>query len=256
ALQPGSQIQRRQRENELYRTNNRQLSQRILQHLNLPHGFVDAALFYDQPPERISSAHPVTRIIHVAHRIVCGNIARFQDAQRAIRTLLDIQHEHSEMMLESALNQSFDVMDSLGVQCPPEWLRQRLLPLPPLDHVASTLNSDLQQLRVERIQIKNILSTTLWPDHATDGGGLLQQLQRSAWLLFGCHRLILFRLESDSQCLRGENPAMEDAFETAITLPLQHHNLMTDCLREQKPVASFLRSADNLSVIDLELMQY
>lgn len=247
---------RRQQEIELYRIDANQLSQRILQQLNLPQWFMDAALFHDQPAERIQSAHPVTRLIHVAHRIVCGDIRRFQDAQRAFRTLLNLDHEHGEMLLESALNQSFDVMESLAVRCPPEWLRQRLLPLPPLDNVASTLDSDLQQLRVERIQIKNILSTTLWLDANADSDGLLQQLQRSAYLLFGSRQLILFRYDDEQQCLRGENPTLEDAFETAVTLPLQHKTLVTDCLREQKAVASFHRSANTLSVIDLELMQY
>lgn len=255
-LQRTDANQRRQRERALYLIDANQLSQRILQQLHLPQWFMDAALFHDQPPERIQSAHPVTRLIHVAHRIVSGDIRRFQDAQRAFRTLLDLDHAHGEMLLESALNQSFDVMESLGVHCPPEWLRQCLLPLPPQETTASTLDSDLQQLRVERIQLKNILSTTLWLDGNDDSDGLLQQLQRSAYLLFGSRQLILFRYDPEQQCLRGENPTVEDAFETAVTLPLSHRNLVTDCLQEQKAVASFHRPTATLSVIDLELMQY
>lgn len=248
------QLQREQ-ERRLFQVTAPMISQRILRQLQLPQAYQDAALFHELPTQRILAAHPVTRVVYVSHQIVSGQIGTYADASRLCRQLLGLSGNRCEMLLESALTQAFDVVELLGLPISPDTVRQRLLPPPPQEDVTSTLMADLHQLRLERTQIKNILSATLWLQEDSNPSALLQQVQRAAYLLFGSRQVLLFRHNARQRCLQGENPALHNAFEAAVSIALEHSTLVTDCFRLQQAVASFSRPEAELSVIDLELMQ-
>lgn len=244
----------RDQEHRLFQVTAPQISQRILRQLHLPQAYQDAALFHELPMQRVLAAHPVTRAVCVAHQIVSGQVASYAEALRLCRQVLGITGDHCEMLLESALTQAFDVVELLGLPMPSA-IRQRLVPPVPDDEEASTLTADLHQLRLERTQIKNILSASLWLQDEANPSALLQQIQRAAYLLFGSRQVLLFRYDRQHQCLRGDNPAVAQSFEAAVTIALEHSTLLTDSFRKQTAIASFGRSESELSVIDLELMQ-
>lgn len=250
-----SQEERRQREQEQYQTQHMWVSQRILKQLELPHAFRDATLYYHLPSSSIVTAHPITRIVYVAHQIVTGQMKRFGEAVSLVRQVLDLQAQHVEMLLESALNQSQEIQETLALHIDAALVRQTLLPALPLDDIAPTLHSDLEQLRVERVQLKNILSASSLLDQAADMASLQEGIQRLAYLLFGCRNLMLFRHHPEQDALHGENSLRPNAFENLLRLSLKQSCLPTDCFRQQQAIHNFQVDSKTAAVVDLELMQ-
>lgn len=246
---------RRQRERALYQTQHMWISQRILRQLDLPPAFRDATLYYHLPPSSIMAAHPVTRIVYVAHQITSGQITRFHDAIQLARTLLDLHAPHIEMLVESALNQAQDIQETLGLPIAATQVRQTLLPPLPPDDQSPSLPSELAQLRVERSQLSRILSACTLLDQDVDRGTLQDNIQRLAFLLFGARSLMLFRHVPETGVLQGENTARPDAFETLLRLPLAQTCLPTDSFRQQEAIHNFHADPRNSAVVDLELMQ-
>lgn len=247
--------ERRQQEQIQYQTQHMWVSQRILKLLDFPHAFRDATLYYHLPPNSIIAAHPVTRIVYVAHRIVTGQVTRFNEAVALARQVLDLQAQHIEMLLEGALNQAQEVQESLALQVNERLVRQTLLPpMPPAD-AGNNLHSDLEQLRVERVALKNILSAASMLDQAADLGTLQETIGRLAYLLFGCRHVMLFRHQPEHDALQGENSLSPSAFENLLRLPLKQPSLPTDCFRQQQPTDNFRNEATQPAVVDLELMQ-
>lgn len=248
--------ERRQREQQHYQTQHMWVSQRILKQLDLPHAFRDATLYYHLPASSIVTAHPITRIVYVAHHIVTGQVKRFNEAVTLVRQVLDLQAQHVEMLLESALNQSQEIQETLGLHIDATLVRQTLLPpLPPEDDESTTLHSDLEQLRVERIQLKNILSAASLLDQAADLGTLQENIQRLAYLLFGSRNLMLFRHHPEQDALHGENSLRPNAFENLLRLPLKQPCLPTNCFSQQQAVHNFQADSKTSAVVDLELIQ-
>ncbi|HVL02785.1 MAG TPA: ATP-binding protein [Dongiaceae bacterium] len=247
--------ERRQQELAHYQTQHMWVSQRILKMLDFPHAFRDATLYYHLPPTSLIAAHPVTRIVYVAHRIVTGQVTRFGEAVSLTRQLLDLQAPHIEVLLESALNQAQEIQESLALHVDETLVRQTLLPALPAPDAAANLQSDLEQLRVERIALKNILSAASLLDQAADLGTLQEAIGRLAYLLFGCRHVMLFRHQPERDALQGENSLRPNAFENLLRLPLKQSCLPTDCFRHQQPVDNFRSDPPPPAVVDLELMQ-
>ena len=247
--------ERLRQERAHYHTDHRNVSQQILKQLGLPHAFRDAALYHAMPSTTLKAAHPVTRIVHVAHQIVSGQAENYSAVVKLMHQVLGLSIQHGEVLVESALNQSQDVQESLLLYVEQDRVRQRLLPaLPPQEKTAS-LRSDLEQLRLERAQVKNILSAVALLDQAEDMDSLQHGIQRTAYLLFGCRHVLLFRYHPDQNMLQGENAYRQDAFENQLRLPLDQPCLPTECFKKQQAIHNFSNDYTPKAVVELELSQ-
>ena len=229
---------------------NELLSGKILNTLNLPAPFQDAAqhCYFELPA--IAGTHPMTQILHAAHTIVSGGVSSFREAKQLIRAITSNRDVQLEALVESAINQSNEIQDSLQIAINSHVVRQKLLPpLPDPEH-SKPLGVILEQNYQLQRQQKTLLSVSqlLQADES-----IQTRLNTMANLLFGCEKLVLFNLDEQENLLRGSNNHNTAAQENAVCIPLKSDSVLCRCI-ETKNILLHTPETRPVSVIDRELL--
>ncbi|HZX29050.1 MAG TPA: HDOD domain-containing protein, partial [Telluria sp.] len=200
----------------------------LVERWNLDSFLADAVLYHHEPGERLESAHPLVRIVRLAHLLAHhpdDEIALGQASALcglALDETLDLLAGAERQVDKSAAYLGIDLAGADDVPQPPAYAP------PPADPVQQRLSEEVRNL---------VLVSEVGQTFARQQGetGLLESVVRSARILFDLETAVVLMENPTGQALVGV-PVGEHQRIAEFSLPLARGGLVIEAAAERKPV--------------------
>jgi len=200
----------------------------LVERWNLDSFLADAVLYHHEPGERLESAHPLVRIVRLAHLLAHHPEDETALGQAsalcglALDESLDLLAGAERQVDKSAAYLGIDLAGADEVPQPPAYAP------PPADPVQQRLSEEVRNL---------VLVSEVGQTFARQQGetGLLESVVRSARILFDLETAVVLMENPTGQALVGV-PVGEHQRIAEFSLPLARGGLVIEAAAERKPV--------------------
>jgi len=205
----------------------------------------DAVRYHHEPVQRILDAHPLVRIVNLANRLSHESAGAISETTLSCAdTLYSIQNGELDVILKQSR------IDLTGTAA-------RYQIEAASDESETAANDELKQLQLAE-QVRNIAMIDAVHQSLARCDGeqaILAAIRRNISILFGIDNCILFQYQPGTDRVRATAINSDENYFSDIEIPLETgRSLVTEALLQQQAVNSFEIKADELSVIDLQLI--
>ncbi len=218
----------------------------LIERWHLDSFLADSVLYHHEPSSRLESAHPLIRIVRMAHLMAshdAGDDAIFEAMglcaldQKAVDTILASAARQVE---KSAVHLGIDLAGADDIPAPPAYAP------PALDPVQQRLSEEVRNL---------VLVSEVGQTFARQQGesGLLESMTRSARILFDFDNTVILLENATGHALVGI-PSGELQRIAEFSIPLNQRGLVADAAVERK-LAFVKRDAQVLGLAEEQLFR-
>ncbi|MET0321907.1 MAG: HDOD domain-containing protein [Duganella sp.] len=172
----------------------------LIERWQLDSFLADSVLYHHEPVARLASAHPLIRMVRLAHLLCChaGDI----DAIDGAAQLCGLDHDVLQQILGNAARQVEKSADYLGIDlagaddivAPPAYM-----PPPPVDPVQQRLSEEVRNMML----VSDMAQTFARKSGEGGEAGLLDAMTRSAAILFDFENVLVMLENPTGQALLG-----------------------------------------------------
>jgi HD-like signal output (HDOD) protein/signal transduction histidine kinase len=211
----------------------------LIERWKLDSFLADAVLYHHESSDRLASAHPLIRIVRLAHVLACH--AHDQALIDASRELCGLEPDEPAQLLQFAARQvekaaihlGIDLAGADDVPAPPAYA-----PPPPVDPVQQRLSEEVRNL-VLVSEIGQVFARQ--GKHSAEGdNGLLESMTRSARILFDFENAVVLLENQTGQALIGA-PTTNLQRVAEFTIPLASASAVAQSALDRRP--GFIRRA-------------
>ena len=220
----------------------------LIERWHLDSFLADSVLYHHEPIERLESAHPLIRIVRLAHLL--SHLLAHQDDEDAIGAgaalcglelddVMAIAAAATRQVEKSAAHLGVDLAGADDIPAPPAYA-------PPLDPVRQRLSEEVRNL---------VLVSEVGQNFARQQGeaGLLESMTRSARILFDFDNAVILLENPTGQALVGV-PAGGQQRIAEFSIPLNRGGAVAAAAMSRKP-AFVKRDAQSLGLAEEQLFR-
>lgn len=216
----------------------------LIERWHLDSFLADSVLYHHEPIERLESAHPLIRIVRLAHLLT-----EFDDEAAiaagaalcglAVGDVLEVQTAAARQVEKSATHLGIDLAGADDIPTPPAYA-------PPADPVRQRLSEEVRNL---------VLVSEVGQSFARQQGeaGLLESMTRSARILFDFDNAVVLLENPTGQALVGM-PAGGQQRIAEFSIPLNRGGVVASAALARKP-AFVKRDAQSLGLAEEQLFR-
>jgi len=221
----------------------------LIERWNLDSFLADSVLYHHEPLDRLASAHPLIRIVRLAHLLYCE---RDEDAELAPAAaalcgldedmLAVIRHAADRQVDKSASYLGIDLTGADDIVTP-----QAYAPPPPADPVQQRLSEEVRNM---------VLVTEIGQTFARQHGetGMLEAMTRSARILFDFENAVALLENPTGHALVGVPTGEQQQRLGGFSVPLSDGGPVAVAANERK-VAYLARGAQPLGIAEEQLFR-
>jgi HD-like signal output (HDOD) protein/signal transduction histidine kinase len=199
----------------------------LIERWNLDSFLADSVLYHHEPVARLEAAHPLIRIVRLAHQL-CYHAAAPQAAADAA-ALCGIEEERLDVLVKSAARQVTRAAEALGIDlagaddvpAPPA------APPVPVDPVQARLSEEVRNM---------VLVQEIGQSFARQQGeaGMLDAMTRSARILFDLETTVLLLESPTGHALQGAGSGEAQQRLAEFSVALNKPGLLADAARARQ----------------------
>jgi HD-like signal output (HDOD) protein/signal transduction histidine kinase len=220
----------------------------LIERWQLDSFLADSVLYHHEPSERLEAAHPLIRILRVAH-VLCGHADDIALVIEACK-LCGLNPDDADEMLagatrqveKSAIHLGIDLAGADDLPAPPAYA-----PPPPVDPVQQRLNEEVRNL----VLVSEIGQTFARQQGSKGESGLLESMTRSARILFDFESALVLLENPTGHTLVGAPIGSQRIAEFAV--PLDKGGAVAQAALERKP--AFVRRDRPLGLPEEQLLR-
>lgn len=211
----------------------------------------DAIMYHHEPVAKILDAHPLVKIINLANLISQGKYEDYsQQAHNAAQQLFGLPADLIEKIRADCDEKIGKIAEKFEIALYDDNIDD--------ETVDKTLSTDqLKQVKLAE-QIRDIAMLDGVHQHFSRIDGkraLLKALQQNIAVLFGINDCILFLYDAADDKIQATSTIENDPHLQHISIPLEPgRSIVTDALLEMRPVHSFDKDPNELSILDCQLI--
>jgi HD-like signal output (HDOD) protein/signal transduction histidine kinase len=193
----------------------------LIERWNLDSFLADSVLYHHEPVPRLEAAHPLIRIVRLAHQL-CYHAEAPKEAAAAA-ALCGIEEDKLDAFVKSAARQVARAAEALGIDlagaddvpAPPA------APPPPLDPVQARLSEEVRNM---------VLVQEMGQSFARQQGeaGMLDAMTRSARILFDLETTVMLLESPTGHALQGAGGGEAQQRLAEFAVPLNKPGLLAD----------------------------
>jgi HD-like signal output (HDOD) protein/signal transduction histidine kinase len=220
----------------------------LIERWHLDSFLADSVLYHHEPVSRLESAHPLIRIVRLAHLLCCHDdqdeaieqAARLCGLDDAV--LRQIVASADRQVEKSAEYLGIDLAGADDVPTP-----QAYVPAPPVDPVQQRLSEE-----VRNMVLVSEMGQTFSRQHGE--AGLLESMTRSARILFDFDAAVVLLENPTGQALHGVAAGDQNQRLAEFVIPLNKGGAVAEAALQRK-LAYISRGAPELSVAEEQLFR-
>ena len=200
----------------------------LIERWNLDSFLADSVLYHHEPVPRLEAAHPLIRIVRLAHQL-CYHAEAPQGAAAAA-ALCGIEEDKLDAFVKSAARQVARAAEALGIDlagaddvpAPPA------APPAPVDPVQARLSEEVRNM---------VLVQEMGQSFARQQGeaGMLDAMTRSARILFDLETTVILLESPTGHALQGAGGGEAQQRLAEFTVPLNKPGLLADAANNRQP---------------------
>lgn len=241
-------------ENNEFSCNHLCIGAELLNLYHAPSFFSDSILYHHEPIERVTDAHPLVRIVHLANQI---SNTDFNQVDK--NTDSNVFH-HADQLLGLNRSTVIKILSDANI-----WLDDCVVEfeIDLDDNDADDENARVIQSRAEYVQAQlneqfRLLSLLdglhQQLSRIDDEHDLFDAIGKYSKHLFGSNNYMVFLYEATNNLVRNVAPK-NNGYLTDLTIPLKENcSIISDCLLKNENLHTFLHEYNNLSIIDQQLL--
>jgi HD-like signal output (HDOD) protein/signal transduction histidine kinase len=218
----------------------------LIERWQLDSFLADAVLYHHEPSARLSAAHPLIRIVRLAHVLSAHSHDNEQIEQAAALCGMDLHEAHAMLanaarqVEKSALHLGIDLAGADDIPAPPAYAPA------PVDPVQQRLAEEVRNL---------VLVSEIGQSFArhTDEGDLLESVTRSARMLFDFDNTVILLENPTGQTLVGAPTGTQQRI-AQFSIPLQKGGLVADSALGRK-LTFIRRDGQSLGLAEEQLFR-
>jgi HD-like signal output (HDOD) protein/signal transduction histidine kinase len=198
----------------------------LIERWNLDSFLADSVLYHHEPVSRLESAHPLIRIVRLAHLL--ASHADVDEAVAAGAGLCSLDDDALHAIISAAARQVEKSADYLGIDLtgaddivpPPAYM-------PPADPVQQRLSEEVRNM---------VLVSEMGQTFARQQGetGMLEAMTRSARILFDFNACVILLENPTGQALVGVAAGEHQQRLAEFSIPLAKGGAIADCAQQRK----------------------
>ncbi len=201
----------------------------LIERWHLDSFLADAVLYHHEPASRLETAHPLIRIVRLAHVLTCHAPEPLALAEAVALCALDLAVV--DQIVSAAQRQVELAAEHLGIELadPDHSAPAALAPSAALDPVAQRLSEEVRNM---------VLVSEVGQSFARQQGeaGLLESMTRSARILFDFNNTVVLLENPTGQALMGVASGDQQQRLAEFVLPLAKGSVLADSARLRKIV--------------------
>ena len=221
----------------------------VVERWNLDSFMADAILYHHELELRVQGAHPLIRMVHLAHQL--ANHDPTQPIAADAGALCQISGDALLAISQGAATQVQKAASYLGIDLSgvEDWVPPAAVapPAPKVDAAQMRLSEE-----VRNMTLLNELAQAL--ARQKDEVPLLKMVRQNAQLLFGLADATVFVLERSGHALKGASVAEQHQRLAGFSIPLAAGGVIAESVKQQR-VDYLARNAGLKSLVDEQLLR-
>ncbi|KRB82013.1 HDOD domain-containing protein [Duganella sp. Root198D2] len=212
----------------------------LIERWNLDSFLADSVLYHHEPLPRLEAAHPLIRIVRLAHQL-CYH-ADAPQAAAAAAALCGVEEDKLDAFVKSAARQVARAAEALGI----DLAGAGELPAP-VDPVQARLSEEVRNM---------VLVQEMGQCFARQQGeaGMLDAMTRSARMLFDLGTTVILLESPTGHALQGAGSGEAQQRLAEFTVPLNKPGLLADAANQRQP-AFAARAGAGLGIAEEQLLR-
>jgi len=199
----------------------------LIERWNLDSFLADSVLYHHEPITRLEAAHPLIRMVRLAHLLCCH-----EDQEQAIAEsarLCNLDSDKLELIIKNAARQVAKSADYLGIDLAgaDDIVAPTAYAPPPVDPVQQRLSEE-----VRNIMLVSEMGQTFARQHGETG--LLEAITRSARILFDFENAVLLLENPTGHALHGMATGEHQQRLAEFVIPLNKGGVVAQSALERK----------------------
>jgi HD-like signal output (HDOD) protein/signal transduction histidine kinase len=221
----------------------------LIERWNLDSFLADSVLYHHEPVERIEGAHPLIRIVRLAHLVVHHPDAA--DAIAAVAACCGIDPRDLEAIRQGAARQVQKAADHLGIDLAGADdipALPAVMPAPPVDPVQARLQEEMRNL-----MLVSEMGQAFARQQKDGQAALLEAVTRSARILFDLDTTVVLLQDPAGQALAGVAGGQQNRL-SGFSIPLGKGGAIAGAAAARQ-VALLARGAQPLGIAEEQLFR-
>ncbi|KQV47700.1 HDOD domain-containing protein [Duganella sp. Root336D2] len=219
----------------------------LIERWNLDSFLADSVLYHHEPLPRLEAAHPLIRIVRLAHQL-CYH-ADAPQAAAAAAALCGVEEDKLDAFVKSAARQVARAAEALGIDLAGagELPAPPAAPPAPVDPVQARLSEEVRNM---------VLVQEMGQCFARQQGeaGMLDAMTRSARMLFDLGTTVILLESPTGHALQGAGSGEAQQRLAEFTVPLNKPGLLADAANQRQP-AFAARAGAGLGIAEEQLLR-
>ncbi|MCE3264805.1 MAG: histidine kinase [Pseudoduganella sp.] len=225
----------------------------LIERWHLDSFLADSVLYHHEPVARLEAAHPLIRIVRLAHQL-CYHAAA-PEAAAGAAALCGIEEEQLDAFVKSAARQVMRAAEHLGI----DLAGADDIPAPPaMAQLAAAAPVDPVQARLQEEVRNMVLVQEMGQSFARQSGeaGMLDAMTRSARILFDLETTVILLESPTGHALQGAGSGEAQQRLSEFALPLNKPGLLADAANgRQLAFATRAGAAGGLGIAEEQLFR-
>ena len=244
-------IQLLSRESEKMGINHCEVGAWLVNNWNLNSFMADAVLYHHMPPDKVSDAHQLIQIAHVANSLAMNDENTTYQFAASEKTL-GITAESFQRIIDNSRELVSKVAQSLGIEIDTTTTKSSTQAE---QSERDSMRQQKSQLAMELRDIVLIGRNPLGAGTSVSLDETLASIQRSVQILFGFHNVVFFLPDQHGRTLEGKCLSAKSMLINEMTIPLNKANsIITNAFLNRTPSTSFTQTNEHIpSIMDEQI---
>jgi signal transduction histidine kinase/HD-like signal output (HDOD) protein len=205
----------------------------LVRHWNLDSFMADAILYHHEPPERISNAFPLVKIVYVANALSKQQVEKPEDAPAIAKTVFGFSRSQVEELTAETTEEVIEVARSLEIAVEPPSGEEATEPEKDFNRSEALLR-EIRNFSLLYGTLQNLLK-------ADTKSSILEIAERSLQILFDVKQTLFFLYDAEKDLLVGNLPVTSPRYDLISTLeiPTKEKSLPGKSLLQKRIIDSF-----------------